>query len=45
VLAGLPFAIAEEFDPGAVHQNVERPARTAIRDVNPGAKWTAGTCS
>jgi len=31
VLAGLPFANAEELDPGAVHQRIERTGHAAIR--------------
>jgi hypothetical protein len=34
VLASLPFAIAEELDPGAVDQQVQRAVRTAIRDLD-----------
>jgi len=35
VLEGLPFSIAQELDAGAVHEQVERPIRTAI------GIWTA----
>lgn len=35
VVAGLPFAVAEELDPGAVHQQVQRPNGAAIRDLEP----------
>ena len=34
VLPGLPLAIAEELDAGAVHQQVQRPAGTAIGDLH-----------
>lgn len=34
VLASLPFAIAEELDPSAVDQQVQRTVRTAIRDLD-----------
>jgi hypothetical protein len=34
VLASLPFAIAEEFDPGAVDQQVQRAIFAAIRDLD-----------
>ena len=30
VLAGLPFTVTEELDPGAVHQQVQRPIGTTI---------------
>lgn len=34
MLAGLPFAIAEKLDAGTVHEQVQRPVGTAIRDLN-----------
>ena len=34
MLAGLPLAIAQELDASAVHQKVQRPAGTAIRDLH-----------
>lgn len=34
VLAGLPFAVAEELDAGAVHQQVQRPFGAAIWDLD-----------
>jgi len=34
VLAGLPFAITEELDPGAVDQQVQRAICAAIRDLD-----------
>ena len=34
MLARLPFTIAKELDPGAVYEQVQRPARTAIRDLH-----------
>gem|GEM_PF-1515539 len=34
MIAGLPLAIAEELDTGAVHQQVQWPASTAIRDLH-----------
>ena len=34
MLAGLPFAVAEELDAGAVHQQVQRPFGAAIRDLD-----------
>lgn len=34
MLADLPFAIAEELDPGAVHEQVEWTVGTAIRDLD-----------
>ena len=35
MLARLPFAISEELDPGAVHEQVQRPIGAAIRDLHP----------
>lgn len=35
VLAGLPFSVAKELDAGAVHQQVQWPAGTAIGDLHP----------
>ena len=34
MLAGLPLAVAEELDAGAIHQQVQRPVGTAIRDLH-----------
>jgi len=34
VLAGLSFPVAQELDAGAVHQQVERPIRTALGDLD-----------
>ena len=34
VLAGLPFAITEELDPGAVHQQVQGTIGAPIRDLD-----------
>ena len=34
MLSGLPFAIAEELDPAAIYQQVERPIRTAVGDLD-----------
>lgn len=34
MIPGLPLAIAEELDAGAVHQQVQRPASTAIGDLH-----------
>ena len=34
MLAGLPVAVAEELDAGAVHEQVQRPACTAIGDLH-----------
>ena len=34
MLARLPFDIAKELDPSAVHEQVQRAAGTAIRDLN-----------
>ncbi len=34
VLSGLPFAIAEELDPGAVHQQVQGAISAPIRDLD-----------
>jgi len=33
VFARLPFAVAEELDPGTVHEQVQRAIRAAIRDL------------
>ena len=34
VLAGLPFTVAQELDPGAVHQQIQRPRSATIGDLN-----------
>lgn len=34
MLAGLPFAVAEKLDAGAVHEQVQRPVSTAIGDLH-----------
>jgi ribosomal protein S21 len=34
VLSGLPFTIAEDIDAGAVHEQIERTIRTAVRDLD-----------
>jgi len=34
VLAGLPLTVTEELDPGAVHEQIERPIGAPIRDLN-----------
>jgi hypothetical protein len=34
MLAGLPLAVAEDLDAGTVHQQVQRPISTAIRDLH-----------
>jgi len=34
VLAGLPFTVTEELDPGAVYEQVERPIGAPIRDLD-----------
>ncbi len=34
VLSGLPFAVAEELDPGAVNQQVQRAIDAPIRDLD-----------
>jgi len=34
VLPGLPLAIAEELDAGAIHQQIQRPASTAIGNLH-----------
>lgn len=34
MFAGLPFGVAEELHPGAVHQQVQRPFGEAIRDLD-----------
>lgn len=34
VLAGLPFTVTEELDPGAVHEQVERPIDAPRRDLD-----------
>ncbi len=34
MLACLPFTITEELDPGAVHEQVQRASRAAIRDLD-----------
>jgi len=34
MLAGLPLTVTEELDPGAVHEQVERPIGAPIWDLN-----------
>ena len=34
VLAGLPFSVTEELDPGAVHEQIERPIGAPIRNLD-----------
>ena len=34
MLAGLSFPVAEELDPGAVHQQIQGPVGAAIGDLH-----------